>query len=69
MLDMILISILSALIRDRREGVRLPVTLVNIQINSLNHELYGAGLNTSLKMMKKDKHNINYPHSCAKGNG
>ena len=24
-------------------GVRLPVTLVNIQINSLNHELYGAG--------------------------
>ncbi|CAK9101270.1 Cysteine--tRNA ligase [Durusdinium trenchii] len=24
-------------------GVTLPVTLVNIQINSLNHELYGAG--------------------------
>jgi len=24
-------------------SVRLPVTLVNIQINSLNHELYGAG--------------------------
>ena len=29
---------------DTRRGVTLPVTLVNIQINSLNHELYGAGV-------------------------
>ena len=28
--------------------MRLPVTLVNIQINSLNHELYGAGVQAAV---------------------